>query len=660
MISLQKFLVDLFSKLSVSLLGFLICPNFSIAQDITLADGQTVNVTNGQIIQIIDGETNAVSGANITIEAGGIVTGRDAFELSDTTNVTLEIYGTIDSADGGVVGAIYSVPPGNIANGDDAIVAKDTIDLTVNVRNGALVLADDEFINGSGSTEMTVLIEKGTQIYAQDQGVDDINNSTITVNGFVKVGDINSATADGIDAKGNNTVVIGETGVIIATDDGIQFYDSTGSTAEVAGSITADDNGIEADSKTSIVISATGRVTASDAGVAVHNNNVIDIYGTVNGGIAAIRNQGNDNVTTIRAGAKIIGDIENSGANNTIRFDIGSAQSYVFSTTGNWTLQDLDGRAVVEGSAMAAGIGNAETADELMFDRSISLNNSLNRLERQNADDEQWTLLDIYRSSQSRDENGTLSAYEMDSRSTTIGIPVKMLGSEAIAFANYHDSELDIASGTHDISVQSLRFGVAIPEKWSGKDYRIGAYAIAGRNFYDGIREVLVNENTTTGLNTIGASWDSVEIETSLDFSSSVPVTNKLTLESSLGLAAQIERVGSYFEDNYFAWDSRTLVQAHAKAEAILSYQATDATRIYGTVGAWHRDVRGGETARYKINNTAVSYKGGVYDDMIPSLRVRLVHQLRNNDVFKAEAFATDSISTGRSYGVSLGVVARF
>ena len=454
--------------------------------------------------------------------------------------------------------------------------------------------------------------------------------------------------------------MVGATGSIIATDDGIQFYDSTGSTAEVAGSITADDNGIEADSKTSIVISATGRVTASDAGVAVQNNNVIDIYGTVNGGIAAIRNQGNDNVTTIRAGAKIIGDIENSGANNTIRFDIGSAQSYVFSTTGNWTLQDLDGRAVVEGSAMAAGIGNAETADELMFDRSISLNNSLNRLERQNADDEQWTLLDIYRSSQSRDENGTLSAYEMDSRSTTIGIPVKMLGSEAIAFANYHDSELDIASGTHDISVQSLRFGVAIPEKWSGKDYRIGAYAIAGRNFYDGIREVLVNENTTTGLNTIGASWDSVEIETSLDFSSSVPVTNKLTLESSLGLAAQIERVGSYFEDNYFAWDSRTLVQAHAKAEAILRYQATDATRIYGTVGAWHRDVRGGETARYKINNTAVSYKGGVYDDMIPSLRVRLVHQLRNNDVFKAEAFATDSISTGRSYGVSLGVVARF
>ena len=70
--------------------------------------------------------------------------------------------------------------------------------------------------------------------------------------------------------------------------------------------------------------------------------------------------------------------------------------------------------------------------------------------------------------------------------------------------------------------------------------------------------------------------------------------------------------------------------------------------------------MRSGETADYKINNTAVSYNGGVYDDTITSLRFSLEHQLNNGATIITEAFATDSGATGHSLGASLGITARF
>ena len=166
----------------------------------------------------------------------------------------------------------------------------------------------------------------------------------------------------------------------------------------------------------------------------------------------------------------------------------------------------------------------------------------------------------------------------------TIGMPLELLGHEAIAFVNYHDSEINIASGTHDIDAQSLRFGLSVPDMWSGENFNVGVYAVAGRNSYDGMRDVLINQNTTTGITSIAASWNSSEIELGIDASNSYEINSSLTLDSSLGLAHQVERIGSYAEQDNFAWDGRTIVQTHAKAEVTLGYQATDSTRIYGTV----------------------------------------------------------------------------
>ena len=755
------------SRLKYSLFLYAATAVPSFAQDITLTDNQTVVVANGDIIDVIDGYANTVTGATITIEAGGIVTGLDAIDLDQTTNVTLIVFGTIDSADGGVVGAIYNNPPGNVIDGNHAILAGDTTGLTITLKDGALVLADDEFVNAGGTaTGATIIIENGARVYAQDQGIDDFAASTITINGYLQAGDANSTTADGVDIESGSVVTIGSTGEVVVTDNGIYaglddniihiygditagddgvniwwdvsdnesgdnsvfiyegasidaasdgvFFGNSDNTIEINGTLDGEDDGVDTNNRTSITVGSTGRIIAGDNGieaedantivvrgsiiasdhgidigsdtasnsganvVTVHKgavvqgtnvginfdngSNTVEVSGRIVSDVNALSALGSSNIITFNPSARVIGNFNaaTGTTGNTLRFDVGSAQSYVFATTGSWTLEDLDGRSVVAGSAMAAGIGNAETADELMSDRSMSLDSSLARLERQSSFGERQAIFDAYGFSQSRDEDGTTSAYELDSRGMTIGLPLELLGNQAIAFINYHDSEIDISSGTHDIDAQSVRFGLSVPQMWSGENYNIGVYAVAGRNSYDGVRDVLVNQNTTTGITSIAASWNSSEVELGIDAATSYQISRSLSLDSSLGLAAQVERIGSYAEGNYFAWDGRTIVQAHAKAEVTLGYQATDTTRIYGTAGAWRRDVRSGETAHYTINNTAVSYNGGVYDDTISSLRIGLGHRLGNGAVISAEASAIDGVTTDRSYGASLGVAARF
>ena len=158
--------------------------NISHAQEVTLTDNQSFTVTTGTTVDQIEGENT--SGVTITVETGGVVIGFDALELSDSVDATVIINGTIDSADGGVVGdgtPIYNNPPGLEESGDDAIVANDTTGLTVIVKDGALVLADDEFMNADGATGATITIEEGARIFAEDQGIDDVEASTITING---------------------------------------------------------------------------------------------------------------------------------------------------------------------------------------------------------------------------------------------------------------------------------------------------------------------------------------------------------------------------------------------------------------------------------------------------------------------------------------------
>ena len=493
-----------------------------------------------------------------------------------------------------------------LQNGGNTIGGGDTLTLQEGV---TLNVAGDAIFSFGGPR-----VEVFGDVISGEDGVQLGAGSTFILHSAGSISAGNTTDENGVEITGGNATVDiygSVNSYYFGIWDGVASNTGSIFTVHSGGSIISSNNdGIHLNGPNTLVVHGVIESNGDDA-VDFEGPATLRLYGTLKSSSGDAIEVDDGASIFVHEGARIIGGIavKDLGDSN-LYFDVGSSMSYVFETTNtigaSWTLQDLDGRAVVEGSAIAAGIGNVETADELMFDRSMSLDSSLGRLERQSGYGERQALFDTYGLSHSRDEDGTTAAYDLDSRGMTIGMPLELLGHEAIAFVNYHDSEINIASGTHDIDAQSLRLGLSVPDMWLGENFNVGVYAVAGRNSYDGMRDVLVNQNTTTGITSIAASWNSSEIELGIDASNSYQINSSLTLDSSLGLAEQVERIGSYAEQDNFAWDGRTIVQTHAKAEVTLGYQATDSTRIYGTAGAWHSDVRSGETADYTINNTAV------------------------------------------------------
>ena len=76
----------------------------------------------------------------------------------------------------------------------------------------------------------------------------------------------------------------------------------------------------------------------------------------------------------LNEGSVIIGDIYSlSTTSYTLNMDVGASKSYYISTsgTGSFTVNDLDNRPVVAGSAYAINIGSMEMASENSISKNI-------------------------------------------------------------------------------------------------------------------------------------------------------------------------------------------------------------------------------------------------------------------------------------------------
>ncbi|WP_300550177.1 hypothetical protein [Roseovarius sp.] len=405
-----------------------------------------------------------------------------------------------------------------------------------------------------------------------------------------------------------------------------------------------------------------GSIVAEGAAVSLAASSTIYNRGRIEGGDAAIIANDDNNEVTFGRGSVVIGDIEASAGTtgNKLIFDMGSSTSFIYQTNGPWELVDLNGRPVVFGSAISAGIGNVEVADELMFERSKNLQFSLARLaDQQNSGSDDW-LFDIYGSYTKRDEAGNTSRLEVESSGLNVGTTLDIFDYNAFAFFNYENSDADIGRGDQEISNKSWRVGLSVPEFWSANGFSMGGHALIGYNNYEGTRQVFVNQSTSTGVMPLDAEWDSVEFEVGASLAHVHQLSSKLSLLSSADLSAQVENIDSYAEGAHFAWDDRTIVQGHGKLSVALNYTPDDSSKLYAEVGAWHRNVWRGERADYNINGNSVSYSGGVLDDTISTLRLGAQYSISDQSAFSVEAAAVTSDHTDEGWGVSFGFRSRF
>ena len=85
---------------------------------------------------------------------------------------------------------------------------------------------------------------------------------------------------------------------------------------------------------------------------------------------------GNNNTLTLKDGGIVVGIIDSSGSNNTLKLQHGVGKSYFYETSGNLTLEDLDGNNVVKGSAGSVGQGGNEFIDESLGYKSLNIRKS--------------------------------------------------------------------------------------------------------------------------------------------------------------------------------------------------------------------------------------------------------------------------------------------
>lgn len=367
---------------------------------------------------------------------------------------------------------------------------------------------------------------------------------------------------------------------------------------------------------------------------------------------------GRNNTVNLLKGSVIVGDIHASpnvvGAR--LNINLGAGATYAYSVTGPWTVTDLDNRPMITGSAYAAGIGAQETASEILYQRTSAITSSLDRRLRSYAADEvdnQPYWLDVYYSDVSRNSGGnysTQTAFSNYNYGITAGfkLPSEITPLELIV--NVAQSNLNIDSGNQKIDSTSLMAGVLAPNLADVLGAKLSAKAMAGYADHDGDRKVMTNSLLYDGSRQIKSDYNSYYGVVGAALTRVHPITDHLNADVLVGLDLNTQRVESYKETDYFAWDGRTLTQLQSRVQAGLDYRFNEnKASVFARVGAENRNLIGGAIQDYEINNTNVSFntnnKNDTYLTEQIGVRAQLEKHISLYGVF-SKLHSADSVNT--------------
>ena len=645
----KSFLLGTSALVCLALAAPVMADDFTIASGSTTNDGNTINT----------GDTVTVTGALTTtgndrgIDSSG---GTNTVTVSETGNITAGGDG-IAADDGNTV----------IINGNVTSATDDGVDLTANntitVGSSGSITAKDNGIEAENGNTVNIF---GT-VVAEDHGIDLGNDDSSTSGGNVVVihagavvrGDPavkfdnggNTLTVlglldGGFEAVGqNNEITISSSGSITTTGDyayGIYNKGDTNTTT-FSGSITttgdyADGIQYYGDSNTT-TISGSVKVTGAKSA-------------------ALYSNDGHRNSFTLDEGATIIGDIlsytDAGTTNSKLIFNLGASTSYAYSVSGagegtgagQWTFSDLDGRTqgvtttgtgcdtTITGAGntvcnLVTGVstGNLEVQDELQFSMNSSMIGSLEfgsgqadapaeaMSFTQSSKSNTWT--NVYGGTSKRASSTTKLAFDTSNRGLTIGTPVSINDTLDVDLVfNVSRTSLDIGlTKDQEITSNSYNLGAVLRDLAPSTGWAVDAFGFIGRNFYDGKRKVMNNQEAT-GSETVTAAYSGSEVLVGVDAQYSNPINDTLNFIGGVNASLSNEKIGAYSESKYYSWDARTMAQASGGITAGLEYH-TDALTTFANLGVQGMSQRSGKTATYTKNGTAGSYtnnsRGDIY-----------------------------------------------
>ena len=511
---------------------------------------------------------------------------------------------------------------GNLSTQQRAdINEKDDVSVTVN--SGGSILSLHNAVQGDDSDDLTVT-NTGTIRAAGSKAINlkDTAGSTITNN---LGGIIRSGAGDSISGEAATGVNIANNGTIYSDSERALNFFST-STATV----TNNSSGHIYNSNTNEAIKLDGSSTLTNSGKIENKNSAS------NNSILIV---GNNNTITLKDKGILVGTIDaGSTTGNTLKFQHGMGQGYYYKTSGDFTLQDLDGNQVVKGSAGSVGQGASETLDELLSYKSINLRNFFSKY---NKLDDQDVWGETYVSNLKRDAHTSNLALEYDL--TNFGVNLINKIDNANFVIAFEGGRQDFVKD-HKIDYQNISAGIYLPQK-DNPYFNLDLFILGGITLKDGERTILTN-TTTSGKLTIDSDYETYEIHTGIK-------KNNLSSIPDFGLAASYSMTPSYDESKYFSWTDRDVGNLSVFFEDDYNLINSKDSKLF--LG-WTLDIRkmmGDKKQVYSINGTSATYKQHNNLTNEISLIANMGYEKKFSDKSKI-LFSLDAKNTNR-YTKSLG-----
>ena len=654
---------------------------------VTLADNDDLIVTTPGSITMSTDTAVQNSGNNTTLNNSGTITsslsGASSTILLDAgkTMLSLTNSGTISSsASNNTFGAIHLsgtsilttlTNTGTITSNEDAIFVHGTITTLTNslTISGGTTPGTDDSGNGiviSNYGLISNLTNSGTITGNDRDGIDQLGTITLLTNS----GTIRGIVYDGInndnDLTGGQATIstINNSGTIRGNRHGIGQDDGLITTLTNTGSIIGDTNaGVYSGASGNIITINNNSGTISGDLYGIRNNGgsltTINNSGTISGGTNSILNTGTLGTINLNKGSVLIGTISSTGS-YTLNMNVGASKSYFVSTEGAGiiTLNDLDNRPVVKGSALAINIGSMEISGENLYQKTANITDAIDRNVKNNKD----TWVEPYYSESTRDSGGDSSQirkFKNNKQGINAGFKVANSSTPLQVIFNVDQTKNNIDSSEHVINSNGVMIGLISPTYTKYEGFDVSVKGLVGYANSKTDRKILDN-TSSTGERTLTGEYDSYYAVVGSALSKNYNLDKDLNANLTLGADLTSEFRDSYSENLYFKYNSLELIQLQPRIQSEFIKTTGKDSNVFLTAGVGAREVLSGKTQKYSMNNTGVSFTTPNSGDYYASLAAGTNMNVAANVNFYALVSAKMSDKDTETYHASLGLKGTF
>ena len=625
---------------------FLFQTQYILAADVTVTTTRTTTIT-------------ATGTDTITINSGGSLsptTGNGI--ISEGSNVTIINRGTILSADD------EGIWLNDQTSGADGLTG-----LIDNYGTITSTLGNGIRLGNPGHVLTTLNNQSGATIQGKEKGVYNLFDRIETLNNFGTI-----IGNDGRAVAGISFNEVSNDGV------GVAYITST-----LSASQTINNSGIIFGNSKGISLSgfSTGTVTINNSGtiqggvIGIMNSEfftnpetmstsesvgelmVLNNSGTIQGGTFSIYNNKVGNTINLNKGSVIIGTIHSS-TEVTLNMNVGASKSYAYTTSGagTITLNDLNNRPAVQGSALAINIGSMEMVGENLYQKTANITEAVDRNVKNNKD----TWVEPYYSESTRDSGGDSSQirqFKNNKQGVNAGFKVANSTTPLQAIFNVDQTKNNIDSSEHIINSDSVMIGLTAPSYGKYEGFDVSVKGLVGYANSKTDRKILDN-TTTTGARTLTGEYDSYYAVVGSALSKNYNLDKDLNANLTLGVDLTSEFRDSYSENLYFKYNSLELIQLQPRIQSEFIKTTGKDSNVFLTAGVGAREVLSGKTQKYSMNNTGVSFTTPNSGDYYASLAVGTNMNVAANVNFYTLISAKMSDRDTETYQASIGLKGTF